>query len=139
MNRKMLKSSLIGAGIGIGAALVLLLAFCTVLTKCGDPAKLVPIAAAVARFVGAAAAGFSAARFNREKGLACGAVSGGLYSLIIPLAAAFSDGGFRLLPLLLVCLICTAVSAVSGIAGIPGESSGKAKRRAMMKKLSAGR
>lgn len=139
MNRNMLKNSLIGAGIGVGAALVLLLVFCAVLTKCGDPAKLVPVTAAVARFIGAAAAGFSAARFNREKGLVCGALSGGFYALLIPLAAAFSDGEFRILPLLLVCLICAAISAVCGIVGVPGEKSGNAKRRAMMKKLSAGR
>lgn len=139
MNRNMLKNSLIGAGIGIGAALILLLVFCAVLTKCGDPARLVPVAAAVARFIGAAAAGFSAARFNRENGLVTGALSGGFYALLIPLAAAFSDGEFRILPLLLVCLICTAISAVCGIIGVPGEKSGRAKRRAMMKRLSAGR
>ena len=97
MNRNMLKNSLIGAGIGIGAALILLLVFCAVLTKCGDPARLVPV------------------------------------------AAAFSDGEFRILPLLLVCLICTAISAVCGIIGVPGEKSGRAKRRAMMKRLSAGK
>ena len=129
MNRNMLKNSLIGAGIGIGAALILLLVFCAVLTKCGDPARLVP----------AAAAGFSAARFNRENGLVTGALSGGFYALLIPLAAAFSDGEFRILPLLLVCLICTAISAVCGIIGVPGEKSGRAKRRAMMKRLSAGK
>lgn len=78
MNRNMLKNSLIGAGIGIGAALILLLVFCAVLTKCGDPARLVPAAAAAARFIGAAAAGFSAARFNRENGLVTGALSGGV-------------------------------------------------------------
>lgn len=136
MNRDILKNSLIGAGIGVGAAIVLLLISGAVLTKCGDPAKLVPVAAAAARFLGAAAAGFSAARFNREKGLVCGAVSGALYSLIIPLAAAFSDGEFRILPLLLVCIICVAVSSVSGIVGVPGERSGNARRRAMLKKAS---
>ena len=51
----------------------------------------------------------------------------------------FSDGEFRILPLLLVCLICTAISAVCGIIGVPGEKSGRAKRRAMMKRLSAGK
>ena len=89
MNRNMLKNSLIGAGIGIGAALILLLVFCAVLTKCGDPARLVPAAAAAARFIGAAAAGFSAARFNRENGLVTGALSGGFYALLIPLAVLF--------------------------------------------------
>ena len=114
MNRNMLKNSLIGAGIGIGAALILLLVFCAVLTKCGDPARLVPAAAAVARFIGAAAAGFSAARFNRENGLVTGALSGGVYALLIPLASAF-------------CRFCLSVSYARRFPRCAGSSAFPAK------------
>lgn len=135
MSRDLLKKSLIGAGIGVGVAAAMLIVLGAVLTKCGDPTRLVDVFAAAARFLGAAVAGFFAARMVREKGFVSGALSGGLYSLTVPLIAAFSEGKFRIFPILLVCLICTAIAALTGIIGIPSEKSGNARRKAMMKKV----
>ncbi len=134
MSGKLLKNSLIGAAVGIAAAMLLLLLLGFIALKNDDPDSLISLTAHAARFMGAAAAGFTAARFNRENGLLCGAASGVFYSVVILLAATFSEGDFRFLPSVLICLICIAVSSVFGIIGLPGEKSGNARRKELMKK-----
>ncbi len=134
MKLTLIKSSLYGALIGIvfGAAAVFLLGAVALNTK--DPDSLTKIVAHLARFLGAAAAGFAASKFNREKGLLVGSLSGVIYSLLLMLGSAFFDNNFKFFLSLLFCLICILISALFGILGLPKAKSSLARRKEFMKR-----
>ncbi len=134
MSGKMLKHSLIGAGAGLAGAVLLLLLLGLILLQAENPDGPAAPGAQGVRLIGAAVGGFLAARLNREKGLLCGGTAGGFYSLVLLLAAAFTDGAFPVLRSLGGCLLCVGLSAGAGVLGLPGEKSGAARRRALMKR-----
>ena len=135
MNRQTFINALKGGAIGIAVATGLLFAFNFIALSTDDPDMLLSVLAHAARFTGAAAAGFSASRMNRENGLINGALGGVVYSLPILLISAFSEGSFSFFFSILLTLLSVAISAVFGLLGLPGEKSGRARRKNMIKRF----
>ena len=55
--------------------------------------------------------------------------------VLLLLGAAVTPGHFSLLSALLLGLASLAASVLGGVLGVPGEKSGKAKRKALMKRM----
>ncbi len=135
MNKSLLLSALKGLGVGIAITLVLLLVGNLIALKTPDPDTVASFLAHGIRILAGFATGFAAARFHREQGLLTGAVAGALYCAVLALGAAFLAGNFSFFSALLLCLAVLAAAAVGGVMGLPGEKSGKAKRKAMLKRM----
>ena len=138
MNGNLIKNSFFGALVGLVLAVVMVFLIGVVALNTKDPDSLTAIAAHIARFFGAAAAGFAAAKINREKGLIVGGISGVIYSLFLMLGSAFFDNNFKFFISLLLCLICIVISALFGIIGLPKVKSGMARRKEIMKRKGIG-
>lgn len=132
MNFKTFISSLKGLAIAFFTAALLLFAFALFLVRSDDPMKMLALFAYAAMFVGGFAGGYTAVRFNGSDGIVCGALTGGLYAIIIVFVSLFIPGdGCGALCKVVVALSVTAVSAIGGFAGLPKRTSPE-KRRKMM-------
>ena len=135
MNAKPLIAALKGAGVGILTSVILLAVGNLIALKTPDPDKTASLLAHAVRLLSGFAAGFATVRFLREGSLMTGTLSGFLYTLVLLVGAAVTEGGFALLPALLLSLATVAAAAAGGLVGRPGEKSDRAKRKAMMKRM----
>ena len=135
MKKSMLLSAIKGVGIGILVSLILLLLGNLIALNTKDPDGTASLLAHIVRLLGGFAGGFAASRFQGERGLITGAITGGLYLLLLMLGAVMAAGGFRPLSALLVGAAVVAAASVGGLLGLPGETSASAKRRALQKRM----
>ncbi len=135
MSKKILKNSLIGAGIGFVVAIVLILILNLVSVKMSDPDKFLPLFACVARLAGAIAAGFVSARLSRESVLMQGLLPGIFFSVVIFAVAAFLPHEFNFFSSLIQCLVCVALSSVAGFLGLPKQQNSKGIHKKMIKRI----
>ncbi len=122
-----IKNCLKGVLAAIISSAVLLLALSFVAYTRADPDSYVSIFAGIALYVSAFMCGFVAVKKNRESGLLCGLLSGGIFTVLIvlmSLLARTTDGGGSPLRWVMY-LIVVAISMLGGVVGVP---SGKAKR-----------
>ena len=80
---KLIISSAIGAGIGTLCAAAIIFTMAVVLAVGSIPAVLIMPLATAALAVGGFAAGISAAKLGKSRGMACGAVAGAMLFLLV--------------------------------------------------------
>ena len=136
MNSKILISSLKGLAAAFVSAAALLLLFALASVKSSDPMKLLALFAYTAMYAGAFAGGFSAARLNGSDGLVCGALTGGLYAVIITTASLFipGEGGCGILCKLGIAISLSALSAFGGLVGLKRKASPEKRRKMLFEK-----
>lgn len=108
----------IGAAVGIVVCVLVLLAMAALMASGLFPSPLVTPLALIAAAIGALAAGFTAARLSRERGLLYGAGSGLLLFLLTAVA------GFAMLPdaggtwLAVKAALTVGAGALGGVIGV---------------------
>jgi len=139
MNSKIFVCSLKGLAAAFLSAAVLLLLFSFALARSSDPMKLLTLFAYAAMLVSAFIGGYTAVRFNGSDGLLCGALTGGLYAVLLVLVSIFipSEGGCGALCVLGMMLLVIAFSAVGGILGLPKQASPEKRRKILFEKARA--
>ena len=113
-----LRPILIGLGIGVVSATLMLLIFALLIYKLSLPDGVVTPLALVAIGIGCAAGGFAAGLGNGKNGWLIGGLCGTLLYLILLLAGLFRAGGMALGYAAVKWAVCTVCSAIGGVLGV---------------------
>ena len=113
-----LRPILIGLGIGVVSATLMLLVFALLIYKLSLPDGAVTPLALVAIGIGCAAGGFAAGLGNGKNGWLIGGLCGTLLYLILLLAGLFRAGGMAVGYAAVKWAVCTVCSAAGGVWGV---------------------
>lgn len=113
-----LRPILIGLGVGVVSATLMLLVFALLIYKLSLPDGVVTPLALTAIGIGSAAGGFAAGLCSGKRGWLMGGVCGTLLYLILLLAGLFRAGGMAVGYAAVKWAVCTVCSAAGGVWGV---------------------
>lgn len=111
------QSVALGAGVGVAATMLLIIAFAAVLASVDLPESSPVIIASVCIGLGALLGGFVSAKRNGHSGLLCGLLCGAVVFLLFAFVALIigSDIGITFIIRLLVALLFGGIGGIMGI------------------------
>lgn len=115
---RLISGSAIGAGIGVLCSAVILLIMATALVIGNIPPELILPMATAALAIGAFAAGVTAAKLGKSKGIVCGALSGVTFFIIAWLSGAIIGEAAFSTEFAIKAAIIILSAALGGIVGI---------------------
>ncbi len=116
--KRLSASSAIGAGFGIIASSIIIMAMALVLTIGDIPAMVISPMTVAILALGGFCGGFLGAKLSGEKGLLCGALSGTIFFAVAwSIGGILGNGGFGLAAVIKAVMIIIA-SSLGGIIGV---------------------